>query len=162
MKQDRFLTGILIGVGVLVITAVALFFIRDTDQTYLDEGSPEAVVLNYVLALQNEEYDKAYAYLADEYNGDSKPGFAEFRSHFSYDHGWSGSAAIKIISIDQEEGQAWVNVNVVQSSGSLFGGVYRSRETAILVTDDAGEWKLIRMPYQFWAWEWFERANIYR
>ena len=31
MKQDRFLLGILIGIGALVILALALFFIRKDD-----------------------------------------------------------------------------------------------------------------------------------
>jgi hypothetical protein len=50
MKQDRFLTGILIGVVVLVVAAVGLFIFRGGEQTYLDENTPKAVVLNYVLA----------------------------------------------------------------------------------------------------------------
>ena len=43
MKQDRFLTGILIGIGVLVVIALTVFFARDDSQTYIAEGTPEQV-----------------------------------------------------------------------------------------------------------------------
>jgi hypothetical protein len=61
-----------------------------------------------------------------------------------------------------ESEQAWVEVETIQSSGRLLGGVYRSDGTAILIMDENEEWKLVAMPYPFWGWEWFEGAKIYR
>jgi hypothetical protein len=162
MKQDRFLTAILIGVVVLVVAALALYFVRGTDQTYLDEGEPGGVVLNYVLALHSGDYEKAYSYLAEEYKDEPGPTFAEFRAYFSYDYNRFGNVSASILSVDQEIDMAWVKVETAESSGGLFGGVYRNQDTAILVLDEAGEWKLIRMPYQFWGWEWFGDAAINR
>ncbi len=54
MKQDRFLTGILIGIGVLVVVALALFFARQGKQTYMAGDTPEAVVFNYALGDHRE------------------------------------------------------------------------------------------------------------
>jgi hypothetical protein len=34
MKQDKFLTGILIGIGVLIVIALALFFTRKDTKQY--------------------------------------------------------------------------------------------------------------------------------
>ena len=65
MKQDRFLTGILIGIAVLVVIALAVFFLRQGSQSYISEDAPEGVVHNYVLAVLNDDYEKAYGYLAD-------------------------------------------------------------------------------------------------
>ena len=60
MKQDRFLTGILIGIGVLIVISVALFFMRkDSQLTYLDDTKPENVVHNYAVAVYKKDYDKA-------------------------------------------------------------------------------------------------------
>ena len=58
MKQDRFLTGILIGIGVLVVIALVVFFTRKDSQTYVSEDVPEGVVHNYVLAVLNKDYQK--------------------------------------------------------------------------------------------------------
>ena len=49
MKQDKFLTGILIGVGALVVLALVLFFTRQDKRDYLPEDTPEGVAHNYVL-----------------------------------------------------------------------------------------------------------------
>jgi hypothetical protein len=65
MKQDRFLTGIIIGIAVLVVLALAVFFTRSDTQTYVSEDAPEGVVHNYVVAVLNKDYEKAYGYLAD-------------------------------------------------------------------------------------------------
>src|SRR5512134_2099174 len=79
MKQDRFLTGILVGIAVLVVIALAVFFIRKDTQSYLSEDAPEGVVHNYVLAVLNDDYQKAYGYLADLEN---KPTYEQFRNAF--------------------------------------------------------------------------------
>ncbi|HET7142506.1 MAG TPA: hypothetical protein VFI68_00685, partial [Anaerolineales bacterium] len=60
MKQDRFLTGILIGIGVLILLALALFFARKDTKEYKAGDSPDAAVFNYVLAVTNKDYKKAY------------------------------------------------------------------------------------------------------
>ena len=57
MKQDRFLIGILVGIGVLVVIALALFFTRRDQQEYVADDTPEGVVHNYALAVFREEYE---------------------------------------------------------------------------------------------------------
>ena len=160
MKKDRFLTGILIGMVVLVITAVGLFLLRGGEQRYLDENTPEAVVLDYVFALQNRDFQRAYQYLPENYAAYQKPSFTEFRSYFNYEQG--ANTGIQVLSVEAQDGFAWVEIETVQSSGGLFGGIYRSQEFANLILDDDGKWKLFSMPYPFWGWEWFDGAQIYR
>src|SRR5215813_10509760 len=79
MKQDRFLMGILVGIGVLVVLALVVFFTRKDTQTYISDDTPEGVVHNYVVAVLNKDYKKAYGYLADL---DHKPTYDEFRQSF--------------------------------------------------------------------------------
>ena len=79
MKQDRFLLGILVGIGVLVIVALGLFFTRQDTQEYVSDDTPEGVVHNYSLAVYREDYEKAYGYLEDAKN---KPTFSEFQTPF--------------------------------------------------------------------------------
>ena len=160
MKQDRFLTGILIGVLVLVIAAVVLFFLRDGDTGYLDETTPDTVVLNYVYALQIGDYQRAYQYLPEEHEDQQRPSFSEFRSYLN--HNQTNSVGITIISVDIEDDFSWVFLETAHSSGGLFGNIYRLEEIAYLIMDESGEWKIIYMPYQFWGWDWFDVAQIYR
>ncbi len=59
MKQDKFLTGILIGVGALILLALGLFFTRQDKREYIADNVPEGVAHNYVLAILNKDYEKA-------------------------------------------------------------------------------------------------------
>ena len=63
MKQDRFLIALLAAVGILMITAVGLFFVRQDTRDYGTEDTPEGVVRNFVLAIHNEDFEKAVFYL---------------------------------------------------------------------------------------------------
>ena len=63
MKQDRFLLIILIFILLLTATAVGVYLFRQGEQTYLADTTPENIVRNYVLALQKQDYQRAYSYL---------------------------------------------------------------------------------------------------
>ena len=55
MKQDRFLTGILIGIVVLVVVALAVFFTRKDNLNYVSDDTPAGVVQNYVVAVHKRD-----------------------------------------------------------------------------------------------------------
>ena len=152
MKQDRFLTGILIGIGVLVVVALAVFFTRKDAQTYVPDDTPEGVVHNYVLAVLNKDYEKAHGYLADlEY----KPTYEEFRRAFlNYEVNPEGQA----VDIGESEiigDEATVEMALIYSPSDPFSTGYRNVQTASLVRQN-GAWKLSAMPqYNFWAYNWY-------
>lgn len=79
MKQDRFLLGILVFIALLVVASLALFFARQETQTYGAEDTPEGVIRNYSLSLQNRDFQRAYGYLAGK---EDKPTFDYFRQAF--------------------------------------------------------------------------------
>ena len=56
MKNDRFLLGILIGIGLLVALALGLYFLRQEQPAYVNDETPEGVVHNYVTAVQLGDY----------------------------------------------------------------------------------------------------------
>jgi hypothetical protein len=152
MKQDRFLTGILIGIGVLVVIALAVFFSRKDTQTYIAEDAPEGVVHNYVLALINRDYEKAYGYLADlEY----KPTYEEFRRPFLNGYVNPDNTAVDVGESEISGEEASVEVAQIYNSGDPFSTGYRDVQRAILVKQD-GAWKLSSMPaYNFWDYSWY-------
>ena len=152
MKQDRFLTGILIGIGVLVVVALALFFARQGKQTYMAGDTPEAVVFNYALAITEKDYQKAYGYLADVEN---KPSYEAFRQSF-----FNGMVSPNNVGVDvgaaHIEGEvASVDVTLVYSSSDPFSSGYNNAERAMLVKQ-GGAWKLSSMPYNFWDYNWYQ------
>lgn len=63
MKQtDKFLL-IIVGGILLLVAAVFILVLRRPAPEYQPENSPENIAHNYLLALRQEEYERAYGYL---------------------------------------------------------------------------------------------------
>jgi hypothetical protein len=153
MKQDRFLTGILIGIGVLVIAALAVFFIRKDTQTYVSEDTPEGIVHNYVVAVLNKDYKKAYSYLADL---DNKPTFDQFRNSFITGALRPENAAVDIGKSEVTGDDAYVEVALIYNASDPFSSGYRDVQRAILVKQN-GVWKISSLPtYYMWDYSWYQ------
>ncbi|MFN8411041.1 MAG: hypothetical protein U0Z26_01500 [Anaerolineales bacterium] len=153
MKQDKFLTGILIGIGVLILLALGLFFTRQDKREYISEDNPEGVVHNYALAVLNKDYKKAYSYLADlEY----KPTYEEFRQSFFNGTISQNNTSVDIGTTEINGDEAIVNLSLLFSSGDPFSGGYENPDKALLIKQ-SGNWKLNSMPYTFWDYNWYQK-----
>ena len=156
MKQDRFLTGILIGIGLLVVVALAVFFTRKDTQTYVSDETPEGVVHNYVVAVLNKEYEKAYSYLADL---DNKPTYEEFRDSFLKGMVNPNNSGVDVGQSDITGDDATVEVTLVYNPSDPFSTGYRDTQRAILVKQN-GIWKISSMPqYNFWDYNWYQEVT---
>ena len=62
-STDKFLIGIVVGVIILIGVALAVALLRP-EPTFQPEDTPEGVAHNYLLALQQKEYERAYGYLS--------------------------------------------------------------------------------------------------
>ena len=153
MKQDRFLTGILVGIAALVVVALAVFFIRKDTQAYIAEDVPEGVVHNYVLATLDGDYEKAYGYLADL---DHKPTYEQFRDAFLKGLVNPNNSAVDIGQSEISKDTASVEVALVYNPSDPFSTGYRDVQRALLVKQD-GAWKISSMPgYYFWDYSWYQ------
>ena len=65
---DKFLAAIVLGVLLLVIVSVVLVITRPPP-SYKEENSAENVAYNYLLALQEHNYVRAYGYLSPSLSG---------------------------------------------------------------------------------------------
>jgi len=157
MKQDRFLTGILVGIATLVVIALAVFFMRKDTQSYISEEAPEGVVHNYVLAVLNKDYQKAYSYLADLEN---KPTYEQFRDSFLKGMINPNNSAVDVGKSEINGDTASVEIAMIYSQSDLFSAGYRDVQRAILVKQSSG-WKLSSMPYYyFWDGNWYPQIAV--
>ena len=154
MKQDKFLTGILIGIGVLIVIALALFFTRKDTKQYTTDDTPEGVVYNYVLAVFNRDYEKAYGYLADLKN---KPTYEEFRKSFFNGNINPGNTGVDVGTVEINGDEAVVNISLVYAPSDPFSSRSENIDRALLVKQD-GTWKISAMPsYSFWDYNWYSQ-----
>ena len=153
MKQDRFLVGILIGIVVLIIAALLVFFTRENKQTYSSEDTPEGVVHNYVLAVLNKDYQRAYNYLSDLEN---KPSYDNFRHSFATGSLNPATAGVKIGNAEVTGEDATVEVSMVYTPSDPFSTGYNNVGVAQLVRQN-GTWKISSMPaYNLWDYSWYQ------
>src|SRR5512140_2099973 len=153
MRQDRFLTAILIGIAVLIVAALAVYFTRRGQAQYVAEDAPEGVVHNYVLAVLNKDYQRAYTYLADL---DNKPTFAQFRQAFAVGRLNPAGNGIQIGKSSISGNDATVEVDMVSSPSDPFSSGYNNVGTAQLVRQ-GGAWKISAMPtYNLWDYSWYQ------
>lgn len=157
MKQDKFLMGIVAGIGILLLAAVILFFSRKTiAPDYQSENTPQNVVLNYMLAVRQQDFSKAYGYLSDK---SGKPTMTAFRQALLINQSQVEQTIIDfgIESIDNNA--AIVEVITLNSNNDgIFTSSYENKENAILEQVD-GKWKISSMPYLFWNYDWYQVVN---
>src|SRR4051812_11295777 len=138
MKQDRFFTGILIGIAALVIVALVVFFMRKDNLVYVADDNPVGVVQNYVVALHKHDYEKAYAYLADlEY----KPPLEQFQQSFINHNIDPTNSALELGKAEITGKSATVQLNVNNSPRDPFSSEYVNADYAQLVNQN-GAWKI--------------------
>ena len=152
MKQDRFLTGILIGIAVLVVVALAVFFTRKDNLVYVPDDNPTGVVQNYVVALHKADYEKAYGYLADQSN---KPTFDQFQQSFFNHNVDPSNAALELGKANITGKTATVALSIDNAPSDPFSRGYSTPDYAQLVNQN-GAWKISHLPYNFWAYDWYQ------
>jgi len=106
-------------------------------------------VHNYVLAIQDDDYEKAYSYLA---NRSGRPTLSEFRRSLQNDR-YGEDVNIRFGATEITSNFATVDLEVIYGSGP-FGGEYSFSDTAELLRQ-AGAWKLTSMPYRLWEYGWY-------
>lgn len=156
MKQDRFLLGILIGIGVLVALALGLYFTRqDQALTYVSDDTPEGVVRNYAVAVFQRDYEKAYSYLADK---DAKPTFDQFKRSFLQNNVNPDNVGLDVGTAEITGNEAFVTVYLQYGSSDPFSSGSRSEDRAVLVKQGE-DWKIEQMPYNFWSYDWYPQST---
>ncbi len=155
MKSDKFLMGIVAGIVLLIVVAIIVVLTRGQWEDYVADDSPAGVVHNYFLAIQRQDYDKAYDYLSDEIK--SKPDRDDFIFVVD-DFGNRSEASLQIgeSTINGDRAHVQVSITTYSGGGPFDSGSYASRDTAHLRATANGDWKLIQFPYPYWGYDWNE------
>jgi hypothetical protein len=142
--SDKFLIGIVAGILLLIVVSVVVVLSRPEPE-YRNDGSPEAVVHNYLLALRQEEYERAYGYLWPNllgYPRDADAFAEDVEDSYSFSF---GDATLDVQSSAVRGATATVEVLRTSFSGGddLFNsGNYEYRFDMKLCQHN-GEWKLM-------------------
>ncbi len=153
MKEDRFLLAIVIGIVILSLAAIGLYLVRSTPVALADDSTPEGVVQNYVISLDQGDYETAYAYL---HEGEYKPSLEKFRLSFEDLQLNPSETSVQIRASEVDGKEAQVTLELLHSGSGLFASTWRDTNTAELVQQQ-GKWKIKNMPYPYWNWDWYQQ-----
>ncbi len=156
MKNDKFLIGIVVGIGLLVAVAIVVVLTRGQMEDYIADDSPAGVSHNYFLAIQRRDYDKAYNYLADDI--ESKPSLDQFIITID-DFSNRAEASLQLGESSIDNNRARVEVSITTYRSGPFEGSRTNRDTAHLRRTADGHWKLIEFPRPYWGYDWNETQD---
>ena len=150
-STDKFLIGIVVVIVLIVVAAFVVTLTRP-DAAYLPDDSPENVVHNYLLALQQNEFDRAYRYLSPDLEG--FPASAAAFEQEMKNNSWRFREDVEVtLSVEDAEikgDQATVQVLESQFYG---GGLLESGQSVMTfemeLTQLDGEWKITNGDYYF-------------
>ncbi len=151
MKKDRFLNGLIVGIGVLILIAMLLFFVRQQKAEYRLGDTPNDIVHNYILGILQHDYERAYTYLTD---ATGKPDFSLFQQELNRTSNELNQMNVTIGEIFINGENATVQLSMRQPYEGPFINLGRYSEP-VQLTMENGDWKIVSMPYPFWSWNWF-------
>lgn len=158
---DKFLVGIVAGIVLLVGATLVVAFLRPNQPAYQADDTPEGVAHNYLLALQLEEYERAYEYLLPTLPGypDSLDAFKREIEDRRWNFGYDGDdVSLAIESVDVSGDRAKIVVRrILFSRGGLLDSGQISYKFKMILRREAGDWKVAEAD-RYWAncWEWSE------
>ncbi|HID63863.1 MAG TPA: hypothetical protein EYP49_14175 [Anaerolineae bacterium] len=154
-STDKFLIGIVVGIVLLVVAAFVVTLARP-EPTYRTENTPEGVAYNYLLALQKEDYQRAYGYLSSTIEG--YPVSVERFTEDVKDSSWlfrldtDTTLAVESSRVTANRAVVEVRESRFYSSG-LFDSSQSTTVFEIKLQLEDGEWKIVDADYYF-AWRW--------
>jgi hypothetical protein len=141
---NKFLFGIVFGVVLLVIVAFSVVLLRP-EPTYQDDSTPAGAAHNYLLALQQGEFDRAFAYLPTAFK---YPTDADDMANDAGQNGWlfetGGDYALAVDSVKQtSEDTAVVTIRKTTFyNDGLMGSHEYSQTFTMRLLREGDEWKV--------------------
>jgi len=150
-STDKFLTGIVVGIILLVVAAFVITLARP-EPAYQEEDTPESVAHNYLLALQKEDFERAYSCLSPTLDGypDSVEAFIEQIKDSSWRFRVDADTTLAVESARITRNRATVDVREARFYESdLFDSSQRTTIFEIELQLEDGEWKIVDADYYF-------------
>ena len=146
-SSAHWLAAITAGVVLLAVIAVVVTLAAGSgDPEPLPEGSPEAAVQRFILAINDGEYSTAYRLLDEDVRNQC------FENHFRtrVSNGRNTDMRVQLESVDRFDDEADVTVKVRTFSGSPPFDFSESNYTAFFQLRNLdGEWTILNAPQPF-------------
>lgn len=146
---DRFLIGILIGIGLLLVAATISIAIVRQPARELPADSPGGTIQRFFVALDKGAYNTAYDFLSDSIS--NKPGRQQWIGYVTNMRAYQQSDRVEIFKEEIKGEQATVQVRITRYYNDGFPlsqGSYSEEQTIGLRLEATG-WKITGLPYSY-------------
>jgi len=155
-STDKLLLGIVLGVVLLIVIVFSVMLLKPKP-SFQSEDTPDGVAHNYLLALQQEDYDRAYSYLSTSLPGypDNAEAFRQNVADYSWRFRLGQEVTLAIESAETLNSRAVVTVLETRfyQSGA-FEGSQRISTFEIDLELDGNQWKIVDSDSYFaWCWD---------
>ena len=156
-NTDKFLIAIVAGVVVLIVAAFAVALTRPKP-AYQSDDTAQGVAHNYLFALNQKDYDRAYGYLSTDLKG--YPDTVEqFRADINDNYGYDTNDSREVVSSEVIGNKTIVTVQQTSfSSGGMFNSNEYTQTFEMTLHQENGGWK-ITTSGQYWAWCWDQKEG---
>ena len=141
-NMDRPLIAIVVAIVILLIVAI-IVVLAEPKSEYMPEGEPQATAYNYLLALFNSEFERAYAYLSPDLAGypETVDAFILDVRRNSYQFGLNRDVSFSVEDVFSQGSIAYVTIQETRfSSGDILSPSYNTRSFEFEIVSDQGEW----------------------
>ena len=137
---DRLLVMMTASIGFIVLAGlVALFVVNSREEAQFSQDSPEWVVQQYLKALEEENWEKAYDFLAGSVKNENTRKSYERRMRENVEK--SGRILLEKSAVTDGEAKVIVSISTFQSSGPMSTSEYTQRFDFRLKLE-GGQWKI--------------------
>ena len=161
-NTDKFLIGIVLGIILLVGVAFVVALQRPKP-AYQPEDTPEGVAHNYLFALQQKDYNRAYGYLSPTIDG--YPATVNKFEDDLNEYAWqirdldNESVSLVVESTRLDGDRADVEIKETRFyQGGLFDSNQYTTNFDITLQRETGSWKIVRAD-SYWASCWTDEEG---
>ena len=154
-NMDRPLIAIVVAIAVLLVVAM-IVVLSEPPPDYLPEGEPQAAAYNYLLALFQGDFERAYGYLSPDL-----PGYPETLDEFihkirrnPWQFGLDQDVSFSVEEVYALDSLTYVTIQEARfSSSDVLSPSYYTRSFEIVLVSELGEWHILEAN-RYFAYCW--------
>lgn len=151
LRDDRFLLGIIAGIGLLLIAAMVAIVLLRGSAAALPAATPGGTVQRFLQALETQDYDRAYDYLSDTMsNKPSREAFTRYNAEYVTYEQANMRLRIERESISGETATVVVEVTHYSTGNPIFGGGEWTVSETFTLRREGEAWRITSLPYRYW------------
>lgn len=142
---DRPLIAIVVVIGILLVVTVVVV-LSEPPPEYMPEGEPEAAAYNYLLALFQGDFERAYGYLSPDLPGypETFDDFIVVIRRYPYQFGLDRDVSFSVEEVYALEAMTYVTIQETRfSSSDVLSPSYSTRSFEFVLVSEQGEWQII-------------------